>query len=57
VGRRIAQIVFFHVGPLLEKDYTKTGKYQTTTMVNKMKKEWTPLSMLPKLYNDREARK
>ena len=57
VGRRIAQIVFFEVGPLLTADYTKVGKYQKTTDLNKMKKEWTPLSMLPKLYNDWEIKK
>lgn len=57
VGRRIAQIVFFHVGPVIEKDYTHKGKYQKTTTLSKMKKEWSPLSMLPKLYQDREIRK
>jgi len=57
VGRRIAQIVFFHVGPVLKNDYTVTGKYQKTADVKKMKKEWNPLSMLPKLYNDREISK
>lgn len=57
VGRRIAQIVFFYVGPVLKNDYTVAGKYQKTTNINKMKKEWNPLSMLPKLYNDREIKK
>jgi len=57
VGRRIAQIVFFHVGPVIEEDYTHKGKYQNTTTFSKMKKEWSPLSMLPKLYKDREIQK
>ncbi|MDO8565321.1 MAG: dCTP deaminase [bacterium] len=57
VGRRIAQIVFFHVGPVLEKDYTNAGKYQKTTDIKKIKKEWSPLSMLPKLYKDPEIKK
>ena len=56
VSRRIAQIVFFHVGPLLKNDYTKTGKYQSVTNIKKVKKSWSPLSMLPKLYNDREIK-
>lgn len=57
VGRRIAQMVFFHVGPVIEKDYTHKGKYQDTTVLSKLKKEWNPLSMLPKLCNDREVKK
>lgn len=57
VGRRIAQIVFFDVGPVLKKDYTNAGKYQVTQDMKKIKKEWSPLSMLPKLYNDKEAKK
>jgi dCTP deaminase len=54
VGRRIAQIIFFHTGPILESDYTKKGKYQTTQDLVKLKKTWDPLSMLPQLYKDRE---
>jgi dCTP deaminase len=57
VGRRIAQLIFFETGPILEKDYTKTGKYQTTTDIKKVIKEWSPLSMLPRLYNDRDIKK
>ena len=29
VGRRVAQIVFFETGDILEKDYAASGKYQT----------------------------
>ena len=57
VSRRIAQIVFFHVGPVLKGDYSSTGKYQSTKILKKMKKEWNPTSMLPKLYKDREIKK
>lgn len=57
VGRRIAQIIFFETGPILATDYTKLGKYQNTTDVKKMKKEWKPESMLPKVYNDRDIKK
>lgn len=56
VSRRIAQIVFFHVGPILKDDYAHQGKYQNTKMLNKMKRKWNPTSMLPKLYKDREIK-
>ncbi|TAK58426.1 hypothetical protein EPO14_03705 [Patescibacteria group bacterium] len=57
VGRRIAQLVFFETGPILAGDYTKTGKYQTTTDVAKLKKTWKPETMLPKLWADRDIKK
>ncbi|MBX4189621.1 deoxycytidine triphosphate deaminase [Candidatus Parcubacteria bacterium] len=57
VGRRIAQIIFFETGPILEKDYTKAGKYQNTTDIKEIKKNWNPLSMLPRLYADRDIKK
>jgi len=57
VGRRIAQIVFFETGPIAKKDYAAIGKYQTTTDLKKIKKEWKPEDMLPRLYNDRDIKK
>lgn len=57
VGRRIAQLIFFETGPILDKNYAHSGKYQTTTDITKLKKEWNPLSMLPKLYTDRDIKK
>jgi dCTP deaminase len=57
VGRRIAQIVFFETGPILSSDYTKGGKYQSTSDVKKLKKTWKPEMMLPKLWADRDIRK
>jgi len=57
VGRRIAQLIFFETGPILAGDYTKTGKYQTTTDVAKLKKQWKPETMLPKLWADRDIKK
>ncbi|MEK7568839.1 MAG: dCTP deaminase [Patescibacteria group bacterium] len=57
VGRRIAQIIFFETGPILESDYTKAGKYQSGESLADLKAAWRPESMLPKLYNDREARR
>lgn len=56
-GRRIAQIVFFETGPILASDYTKSGKYQKTTDMKKLKKMWKPTDMLPKLYQDRDIKK
>ena len=57
VGRRIAQIVFFETGPILKKDYASTGKYQTSADVKKLKKNWSPQSMLPKLWADRDIKR
>lgn len=57
VGRRIAQIIFYETGPILANDYTKTGKYQTTTDLSQLKKSWEPHMMLPKLWNDRDIKK
>jgi dCTP deaminase len=57
VGMRIAQLIFFETGPILNNDYTRTGKYQSSQSVAELKKSWKPEMMLPKLYNDREIRK
>lgn len=57
VGRRIAQIIFFETGPILDKDYATTGKYQTSDDLKILKKSWKPDSMLPRLYNDRDIKK
>jgi dCTP deaminase len=55
VGRRVAQIIFFKVGDILEKDYTALGKYQNETHdIEELKKRWNPSMMLPKVYEDRE---
>ena len=57
VGRRIAQIVFFETGEIINDDYTKTGKYQTTTDIKQLVKNWSPQSMLPQLHKDRDIKK
>ncbi len=57
VGMRIAQIIFFETGPILGRDYTRTGKYQTGQKLSVIKKTWKPEMMLPRLYNDREIKK
>ena len=56
VGRRLAQIVFFETGPIRESDYTHKGKYQTTTDLATLQREWDPHAMLPQMYADRELR-
>lgn len=54
VGRRIAQIVFFETGEILDQDYTISGKYQTTMDIKNIMKKWDPISMLPRLYLDKD---
>lgn len=54
VGRRIAQIVFFETGPILERNYAESGKYQKSTELEELKANWSPSLMLPRLHNDRE---
>lgn len=54
VGRRIAQIVFMDTGEILEKNYTDGGKYSRSQDLKKLKKDWKPEDMLPKLYKERE---
>ena len=54
VGRRIAQIVFFETGPILEKSYFTEGKYQTGETLAELKKTWMPDMMLPRLHTDRD---
>ena len=56
-GRRIAQIAFFEVDPIVGKDYVMQGKYQRTRSFKKIKKGWKPEDMLPKMWKDREVRK
>jgi dCTP deaminase len=49
VGMRVAQILFYEVGATL-REYA--GKYGQAA---KQGRDWTPLDMLPKLYNDRDV--
>lgn len=60
VGRRIAQMVFYEVEPIKDADYSKDkygGKYQMADDLKKLKKEWSPSMMLPKMHLDWEVRK
>lgn len=57
VGRRIAQLVFFEVGPIAGKSYAETGKYNPYKELRDLKKHWEPSMMLPKLWKDRDIQK
>ena len=57
VGRRIAQILFYETEQLEQKDdYTESGKYQTSSSIEELKKSWKPEDMLPKMWKDREIK-
>ena len=48
VGMPIAQIAFYHTGPVTG-DYTQlSGNYQSSTDLNDIISNWTPHSMLPR---------
>lgn len=48
VGMRVAQIAFYQVDPLSESYSSTGGQYQTTDDTEKMIRDWSPYSMLPK---------
>lgn len=56
VGRRIAQIVFFYTGPLLDSNqqYEHKGSYQSDSLLEEVKSNWHPSMMLPRLHTDRD---
>lgn len=58
VGMRIAQMVFIETGEIADRDkqYGSTGKYQAGLDLDKLKREWEPSTMLPRLHLDRELR-
>jgi dCTP deaminase len=56
VGRRIAQLLFFKTEGTIKSLYSEGGKYQQTSDVEQMKKEWHPSMMLPRMYRDKEVR-
>ena len=57
IGRRIAQIIFFETGEIINHDYAKLGKYQSSQDLKILKKVWKPQMMLPQLYKDRDIKK
>lgn len=51
VGKKIAQIIFFKTNDLLDNtSYEVKGHYQESCDIDFLIKNWTPESMLPKLY-------
>ena len=59
VGRRVAQIVFYEVELIKDQDYSHNkygGKYQIAGDLKKLKKEWSPHMMLPKMHLDWEVK-
>lgn len=53
VGRRIAQIVFFDtIGTIDKESYETKGKYQTSSCLETLMKNWKPSDMLPKMYKE-----
>lgn len=54
VGYRYAQMVFDPTGDILDKGYGESGKYQSGTLLEDIKKNWKPEMMLPQLYKDRD---
>ncbi|MEK7599405.1 MAG: hypothetical protein AAB474_03100 [Patescibacteria group bacterium] len=60
VGRRVAQMVFYEVEPVGDKEYHQdklSGKYQASNDINLLKKSWNPEMMLPKMHLDWEIKK
>jgi dCTP deaminase len=58
IGERIAQLVFYHTGPV-DTEYSKlSGKYQTTTSDNLVDiiNNWRPEQMLPRAYRDQRRK-
>jgi deoxycytidine triphosphate deaminase len=55
VGERIAQLVFYHTGPV-ERSYGATGKYQSGQDLENLIKNWSPYQMLPQAYRDERQR-
>jgi deoxycytidine triphosphate deaminase len=52
VGERIAQIVFQHTGEVTGEYSNLSGKYQTSTDIEELVKNWSPEQMLPRAYKD-----
>lgn len=53
-GERIAQIVFYHTGPVESEYHKLSGKYQDSPADNldELVKSWNPEQMLPRAYKD-----
>ncbi len=58
VGERIAQLVFYHTGPVDMEYYKLSGKYQpgNSDDLNSIINAWRPEQMLPRAYKDERRR-
>ncbi len=52
VGERIAQLVFFHTGEVRGSYENLSGKYNSSTDLKELVKNWKPEMMLPRAYKD-----
>ncbi len=57
VGERIAQLVFYHTGPVEHEYASLTGKYQQEGEqgLSDIIRDWTPEQMLPRAYKDKRV--
>lgn len=53
VGERIAQIVFQHTGEVSGEYSNLSGKYQTSSDLKELIKNWSPEQMLPRAFKDK----
>lgn len=56
MGERVGQLIFHKTGPV-EGDYSDgregmSGKYQNTSDLDRLIREWEPSLMLPRAYKD-----
>lgn len=59
VGERIGQIIFHHTGPVAGS-YEQgrdgvSGKYQTSSNLDELKRNWRPEQMLPRAFKDQRT--
>ena len=54
VGERIAQMVFYHTGPVEGEYASLSGKYQDDSQgdLRSLIRDWKPEQMLPQAYKD-----
>lgn len=57
VGERIGQIIFHHTGPIdgsyeLGRDGVHSGKYQHTSDLDNLIRDWRPTMLLPRSFKD-----
>ena len=58
VGERIAQLVFYHTGPVEGEYNSLSGKYQTNPQADlrALIRDWRPEQMLPQAYRDKRIK-